>query len=255
MQFHTFGDKSSPAMVLIHGMMTPWQVWTDMIEAFRNRYYVIVPELDAHTENEVSSFESVEDEAVMIAEYLLDNDLAEIDTICGMSMGGAIAYTVWEYGTIGIKNLVLDGAPLRPMPAIAEKLMTMSYNSILKKTAKRDEKTLERCKREFLPERYIDDFLKLADNMEKESVKNIMHSVCNMRILGGLDNESRILFIHGTKGNETVSKKAAEEMKKLYPETQILCYEGDPHVYKAIRQTDIWIRDVDTFINDSKTSI
>lgn len=251
MEFHTFGDSSAPVMVLIHGMMTPWQVWTDMIKAFEQRYYVIVPELDAHTEDKVSSFDSVEDEAVKIAEYLLDNDLTEIDTVCGMSMGGAIAYTMWELGTVGIKNLVLDGAPLKPMPAVAEKFMTMSYNSILKKAAKRDEKTLERCRRDFLPERYISDFLKVTDNMQPGSVKNIMHSVCNMHIRGGLDDDTRILFIHGTKGNENVSKKAAVEMKKLYPATKILCYEGDPHVYKAIRETDIWIRDVEAFINNT----
>ena len=58
---HTFGDKNNIAVILIYGMLTPWQMWQDAIAYFEKDYYVIVPELDAHTQHEVSRFQSVED--------------------------------------------------------------------------------------------------------------------------------------------------------------------------------------------------
>ena len=52
MIFHTFGNKENKAVVLIHGVLTPWQIWNTAIDKFRSRYYVVVTELDGHTENE-----------------------------------------------------------------------------------------------------------------------------------------------------------------------------------------------------------
>ena len=48
MIFHTYGDKGNKAVVLIHGMLTPWQIWNTAAERFSKDHYVIVPELDAH---------------------------------------------------------------------------------------------------------------------------------------------------------------------------------------------------------------
>ena len=49
MIFHTFGDDHNPAILLIHGVLTPWQIWEDAIRQFSKESCVIVPALDAHT--------------------------------------------------------------------------------------------------------------------------------------------------------------------------------------------------------------
>ena len=70
MIFHTFGNDSGKAILLIHGMLNPWQIWKEVSDAFSNEYFVIIPELDAHTQEEASEFISVDDEAVKICDYL-----------------------------------------------------------------------------------------------------------------------------------------------------------------------------------------
>ena len=57
--------------MLIHGMLNPWQIWETAIEALSGDYYVIVPELNAHTEEEPTKFRSVESEAAEIMDFLL----------------------------------------------------------------------------------------------------------------------------------------------------------------------------------------
>ena len=34
MEFHTFGSQNNDVMMLIHGMLTPWQIWEDAIEYY-----------------------------------------------------------------------------------------------------------------------------------------------------------------------------------------------------------------------------
>ena len=112
MNFYTFGSESAPKMLLIHGVICPWQIWDDVAAHYQNDYRVIVVELDGHTQDAPTEFVSVGQEAQRIEDWLLENGMGELDTVCGLSMGGGIAGLLWQNGRIAIKNLVLDGAPL-----------------------------------------------------------------------------------------------------------------------------------------------
>lgn len=56
MQIHQFVDGKKPIMVLIHGILTPWQIWMPQITAFKERYNVYAVALNAHTEEGASEF-------------------------------------------------------------------------------------------------------------------------------------------------------------------------------------------------------
>ena len=47
MLVHEFIDGNKPVMVLVHGFLTPWQVWTPQIDSFRTKFspamYSIAP--------------------------------------------------------------------------------------------------------------------------------------------------------------------------------------------------------------------
>ena len=62
MLFHEFTNGDKPVMVLVHGMLTPWQVWMPQIRAFQDRYNIYAVALNAHTEEETSEFISVKAE-------------------------------------------------------------------------------------------------------------------------------------------------------------------------------------------------
>ena len=62
----------------------------------------------------------------------------------------------------------------------------------------------------------------------------------------------KILFMHGTKGNETVSKKAALKMKEVNPQTQIKCFDGYAHAQLLSFETKQWIKEVKDFLESKK---
>lgn len=248
MKFHTFGDEKNRVMILLHGMLNPWQIWEDAAAYFSKEYYVIVPELDGHTEQEKSSFVSVEEEAETLRKYVIENFDGKISALCGLSMGGRIAAILAGMPGIFVDALVLDGAPLQPLPGLARKMIKSSYRMVIEKSKSRDIKILDRAKKEFLPERYLDDYLKVADHMNEEDIPRIIDSVFQPFDFKAYGEHVRILFLHGTKGNERVSAKAAKCMKEANPQTEIRCFQGYAHAQLASFEINQWIQKVAAFL-------
>lgn len=250
MNIHTFGNKNNKAIVMIHGMLTPWHMWQEAIEYFEKDHYVVVPELDAHTLKEVSHFNSVEDEADKISMYIKENLEGKVYMLCGLSMGGRIAATIAKDKALMIERLVLDGAPLKKMPGILVSIMKKNYKSIIKKSKARDKKIMESCKRDFLPEERLEDFLVVADKIETASIDNILESISGDFEYIKYNSNMKILFMHGTKGNEAISMKSAAMMKQVNPQTVIKCYKGYAHGHLAGFEQSKWIKEVEEWINE-----
>ncbi len=248
MNVHEFVDGQKPVMVLIHGVLTPWQVWMPQIEAFKEQYNIYAVALSAHTEESASEFTSLDAEAGAIEQYFASHGLHNIEVLCGISFGGKIAYELWKRNTLTIRNLVMDGAPLLSCPKFAQNIMIKNYTKIIHRSKLRDKKVLESFKKQFLPEKYLDSYLKIADFMTDQSMENVVRAAFSDNFSDNVTNKSKILFIHGTKGNEILAKKAAIHMQKCYPETRIHCFKGDNHCYKAIYEPEKWIEVVEGFL-------
>lgn len=251
MRFHEFGDKSNQIMIFIHGVLTPWQIWQEQIDFFQKNYFVIVPALDAHVEEEPGEFLSLEQEAKSIEDYVCEYYGNKVFAVCGLSMGGAIVNILFGNGRLQIEHLILDGAPLIPTGRMLTQMMTASYLDIIHKSKKRNPKVLQNFKKNFLPEKYLDSYLKFADTMSDDSIKNMLTSVGTSHLSVRENvNDTRILFLHGTKGNEILAKKSAILVKKHYPSAKVLCFKGYQHGELAIYKQDEWIRAVYSFITE-----
>ena len=248
MVFHTYGNKKNKAVVLIHGMLTPYQIWNKTIEEFAESHYVIVPELDGHTEDETSEFKSVEDEARKIAEYLTKELNGEVYLLAGISMGGRIVSEVAKNTGLRIENLVIDGAPLMKVNGILKSIMRNNYKAILKKSKARDPKVKASFEKNFLPGEYWNEFLKIADNISIETVDNIIDSLFRPFEFIKYPDDMKILFMHGTKGNESVSKKGALKMKELNPKMEIRSFDGLAHAELLCFKQEQWNRELREFL-------
>lgn len=250
MVFHTFGDPSQKTMMLIHGVLTPWQIWEKQIEHFKEKYYVVVPALDAHVEECASEYRSVDMEAEIIEKYIAENLDHRVFALCGLSMGGFIANRIFERNFVKVDFLILDGAPLVKIPSLFTGVMTKQYKTIVHKSKTRDKKVLDNFRKFFLPERFLESYLKFVDTMSDSSIENMVNSVCLGNLRPKKGGNTRILFLHGTKGNEIYSKKAANKMKAYYPDLSIRCFKGYKHGELAIYKPDEWIEEVEAFICD-----
>lgn len=249
MVFHTYGNKENSAVILLHGMLTPYQIWNRAVEKFKNDHYVIVPELDGHTEDEASVFISVENEAGKLEEYIRNELNGKVYLLAGLSMGGRIASELAKSSNIRIANLIIDGAPLMKVNGLFKGIMKNNYKNILSKARARDPKVKKSFEKDFLPEEYWETFLKIADNMEDQTVDNIIDSVFTPFSFSKYPEGMKILFMHGTKGNESVSRKGALKMKEMNPDMKIKCFEGLGHAELACFKPEQWTLEVAEFIS------
>ncbi len=118
--------------------------------------------------------------------------------------------------------------------------MRKNYLSIIHGSQKREPKVLQNFVKYFMPERFLPHFLKFADTMSDESVANIVKAACRCEIQKTPDADTKILFLHGTKANEMLAKKAAKKMKKAYPDVTVKVFKGYAHGELAIYHSDEW---------------
>jgi len=126
--------------------------------------------------------------------------------------------------------------------------MTKSYIRIINKSKAREAKVIESFKRDFLPAKHLDNYMKIADNMEEESIRNMLGSVFARSEYVKYDGAMKILFMHGTKGNEKVSAKGAAKMKQINPQTEIRCFDGYAHAQLLCYEPAKWIDEVDRWV-------
>ena len=250
MKFHLFGKERAPIILLLHGIQTPWQIWQKQIEFFQNDYQVIVPALNGHEEDNKSEFESLEKEVEAIENYFIVNDYKNIFAVCGISMGGVLAYKLWISGRVKIHHLVMDGAPLTAYNKLVQKAMTKQYLAITYKARKRDKKTIENFSKFFLPSEYLESYLKIADNMSDQTIRNLVASLGKNELASPSDQSGEeILYLYGTESNELFSKKTAKQLKRNYPNAVIIKLDGYGHTQKMIDEPDDWLKLVDNFIS------
>ena len=144
--------------------------------------------------------------------------------------------------------MILDGTPLAPAGRITSMVMTKAYKKLVHKSQKRDPKTLDVLKKSFLPEQYMDAYLALVDLVSDTSVENMIYSFCQSELRIDVDNDTKIIYAHGTKPSEALSQKSAKLLKELYPETHSVCFAGDSHCYKVAFEPETWMNVMNGFL-------
>ena len=248
MKMHLYGLPENPKMLLIHGVLMPWQVWEPQIQYYKEKYHVLVVELDGHTQDKPSRFVSAEMQAQKIEKYCEDREIESFAVVCGLSIGGVIAQILWSNQKLHFERMILDGVPLVPAGRVVSTVMSKAFRKFVHKSQTRDPRTLESLKKNFLPERSMDAFFALVDLVSDTSIENMVYSMCQSELRIDVDNQTKIAYAHGTKPSETLSQKSAKLLKDLYPETDIVCFVGDSNCYKAVFEPEIWMNVMNDFL-------
>lgn len=245
MKIREFGNKENPIMLLISGMQAPWQIWTKHIDYFQNDYYILVPALNGHEEERRTEYYSLEKETKEIEKYFIDHHVNEIDVAIGFSMGGAIVFKLWENEVVKINRVIMDGAPLVPSGKLITHIVIRQYLSVTHKSQQRNPKTLKNFSKYFLPKQYLINYLNIADNMSDTSISNMVKSSANNTIKNTkVSTGSELIYMYGTKVNNYIAKKSAKKLKKCYPDTSLIVFNGKAHCHTLLFEPDQWINTI-----------
>ena len=121
MLFNTFGNPTHKTLMLVHGLGVSYQVFHPLIELLQARYCIIAVQVDGFLIGDdnkpISSvFTSIDDQVDQLVEYICTTHNGHLDAAYGLSMGGCIVGKLQERTDITIDHIILDAAPLVPLP-------------------------------------------------------------------------------------------------------------------------------------------
>ena len=134
MTFETMGDRSSPAVLLIHGMLCNAESSRAFGKYMADEYFVIMPTLDGHGDDGTDLISAAE-EAEKILAYLKENGIEKLALLQGSSMGAEIALAVYELlnaGGIYVQKCFFDGGPFFDFSHAMRKIMYRKFSKLAK---------------------------------------------------------------------------------------------------------------------------
>lgn len=243
MRILEFGNTNNPTIILVHGFESPYQIWNEYIEYYREKYHILVPILPGHDSQEKSDFISFNETASEIEEYCIARSLNHIYAIYGMSMGGVLASYLWRNKKLSFNIVILESSSLLPFKKWMTQILIKQYLNITQKARARDEKVVHNATKSMVTEDLLDVFLELLDNITDKTIKNYLNEVGQFKLPMDIDTpKTQIIYFYGGKMNEIPFRKVAKYIKKNYINSTTICLEGKGHCEDALLHPNEWIK-------------
>lgn len=240
MKFTAMGDKNSPAVLLIHGMLSSGSDPLVFGEHLADEYYVISPTLDGHGDDG-TDLVSAEQEAEKITEYLKENDISSVALIQGSSMGAEVALAV-RYACkkcgIAVEHCFFDGGPFFDFHPIKRFFMKLVFRRLVGILNDRPDRVFERLNKnmfvKFVARGRLEDFkpvlTSMAENRRTFTDRTVdgMVKVCYNCILPGFTAEEQRSFVFFFSTEEP-ARQSKPRLKKAYPKAKYRDVRGYAH--------------------------
>ena len=135
---HFIGNKRNPKIILVHGMGFYWKkCFENIIEKLKDKYFMIIPELPGHRNEEDKKAKiAIMNIVSGIEAVLRKKKVDSVDLAYGISFGATIVTELCDRQIIHVSMLVLDGAQFVNMGwkcKISAFVMTLQFKRILSK--------------------------------------------------------------------------------------------------------------------------
>jgi hypothetical protein len=250
-----FGNKEKDKIILIHGFETPYQIWEKYIEHYKNNYHIIVPILQGHNPNMKEDFNSFEESAKDIEDYIISRYGNNVFAIYGMSMGGVLTSQIWQNKKLYIDKVILESSPLISYNKLMTLMMTKQYLMLTHKTQARDKRVITQAVNSIIPKDKLDVFLAMMDNMSDTTITNYIRQIGRYKLPSNIDTpNTEVYYYYGTKINELLAKKTAEYIRRNYPNSKIKCFQGKGHCEDSLLNPSVMITELDNVLGIRKTN-
>ena len=249
MEILEFGNKENKKIILIHGFQSPYQVWNEYIEYYKNKYYIIVPILPGHNPNKKEDFISFDNVVKEIEDYYISRYGNEVYAIYGMSMGGVVTAQLWQNKKLNAKKIIMESSPLISSGKFMSKMLINTYLMLTHKTQQRDKKVVEQAVNSIISKDKLDVFLEMMDNMSDEAIINYLKEIGKYKLPNNIDTlNTNVYYYYGTKINEILAKKTAKYIKKYYPNSNIICFKGKGHCENSLLNPKEMIKELEKIL-------
>ena len=225
--------EGTKIIVIIHPMLSSATgMKEELVDCIGGDYRYIIPDLAGHGETK-GEYNSVEEEAKKIIEYLLQNGITKVLFGYGASLGGVVLLKIFENEAISFGKCVFEGCSLWENSYILEfvlkNIFVWKHRKALKNRKLAEEKISKlygvRAGRVM-----ADTFIQMSEN----SIKNIIHDCSNVDIPKlSKEEQEKCIFCYGEK--EFDLRGARKVIPKKLPYVKVKMWKGYDHCEKVTK--------------------
>lgn len=247
MFMHTYGNKTDPAVLMLHPMgITAEKIYELIGSKFKGSYYLLLPDAGGHGEEIERDFISVDDEADKICTYLKENGIYELAMIYGESMGTGVALHMLSHNDIKVKSLYLDGAPIARLGFVMRRIFApvlIWQKGIYEKNDRK--KLAEYIERwgEDINEHMRQCFIKFTN----ETIRNIS-KVCTEGNMVDIPEELQKHTFMEWGADEDFAKLSPKTARRLYPSAHLNVRKGFNHCEYMVKENESYVRTIEKVI-------
>ena len=254
MNFHEFGDKSLPHILLIHGGGNSWWNYLRQAQLLSEQYHVILPTLDGHGEEYQKEYVSTEQSAQEILEYIKDQCDGHVFAIGGVSLGGQIVMELLSLDSHIAEKAIIDGSLCIPQPKLAKMSLffVKCFGKLMfsRSACKMQLKLMRRmypkmAYPEELERYYLEDMPRLPIQTLETIYKTYMAKYKLKPAIS--DSSAQVLYIYGEKEMKCV-KESAKLFQKMHPNCTLYEAKGYNHGYLSTYLPVEWMELVMPFL-------
>ncbi len=249
MQILEYGNPEQKKIILIHGFESPYQIWNDYIEHYKEKYCVIVPILPGHNVNEKEDFVSFHKCVEELENYYIPKHGNKVFAIYGMSMGGVFASYIWKNQKIGIKKLIMESSPILGFENFMISILTKQYLKLTHKAQEGDKKVIKQATNSMITEDKLDIFMELLEHISDKTIINYIQEIGRYKLSNNIDTpNTEIFYLYGGKINEILFRKVARFFRENYPNAITMCLSGKGHCENALLKPQEHIKLIDEIL-------
>lgn len=235
MQILEYGNPEHEKIIFIHGFESPYQIWNDYVEYYKEKYCVIVPILPGHNVKEKEDFDSFHKCVEELENYYISRHGNKVFAVYGMSMGGVFASHVWQNQKIGIDKLIMESSPLLGFENFMVSILTKQYLMLTHKAQAGDKKIIKQAVNSMITEDKRDIFMELLEHISDTTIINYIKEAGRYKLPDKIETPAtEIYYLYGSKLNEILFRKVAGFLKKNYPNAITMCLRGKGHCEDAL---------------------
>jgi len=226
LSFLTFGDKNNKSLMMIHGMASTAMLCYGPLLKYLEDYYVILVEVDGHSDTNPGDFISLRRSCDKIEIYVKEELGGHLYALSGFSMGGTMAVELAGRGNIEIERLHLDAAFTVKMGVLKEPYKFAFSKGI---------RWIQSGRK--IPKFLMDGMMgkdnnstveMLYQNVTQTTLKNACEDIYTYDIPDGLrEFRGPALFWHGE--NEPYPVESAKMLKEYMPQMETEIFPGMGH--------------------------
>lgn len=217
-----------------------------LIDLIHKDAEILIPDFNGHGTLIDQDYQSAKEEARMLSNYLVMNQINTIDFAYGASLGALVLFELLKNKDLCFHHLYFEGAPVfRDAKAIR---LLLSKNLMKKqKKAKKNKASFVKEFSKVYGETIADEMIDTLISSSEESLQHLAYDFTHVD-LPELDEESQKKCIFAYGDQDPNLKEAKKVVSKKYPQTELKIWKGYQHCQRLTKDTKAYCKEFEPYL-------